>query len=192
MGNIEKAARKQRRRRNLQKTVLGVVAVAGILAIAMVAPNIFQAIPRITGNKYKFAYRAKTAAGRLAQKGLVRFVERGGKKYVEITHKGQRALALEEQKTTLQNQRGRRWDKRWRMVMFDIPERRKSTRNKLRLLMQELGFLRLQDSVWIYPHDCEELIALMKAEMFIGSNVLYAIAEQVENDGWIKRHFRLS
>lgn len=192
MGTLEAAARKQRKRRNLQRAVLTTIGAAGVLAVVMIAPNVFQALPRITGNKYKLGYRARTAAGRLAQKGLVRFIERNGKRYVEITNKGRNTLALEEQRSALHANRHKRWDKQYRLVMFDIPEKRKNTRNRLRMLMNELGFLRLQDSVWVYPHDCEELIALVKAELRVGSDVVYSVAEQIENDGWIKRHFGLS
>lgn len=54
-----------------------------------------------------------------------------------------------------------------------------------------IGFLKLQDSVWIYPYDCEELVALLKADFRIGKDILYVIADSLENDGWIKRHFGL-
>ena len=57
-------------------------------------------------------------------------------------------LQMETEKIAIEK---RRWDRRWRIVIFDIPERRKSVRAKLRRFMQEYGFVRLQDSVWIYP-----------------------------------------
>ena len=69
-------------------------------------------------------------------------------------------LQMETEKITIAKKR--RWDHRWRVVIFDIPERRKSVRVSLRRFMQEYGFVRLQDSVWIYPYDCEDLIALAK------------------------------
>ena len=75
--------------------------------------------------------------------------------------------------------------------MFDIPEKRKKIREHLRFEMQEIGFLRMQDSVWIYPYDCEEFIALLKADMHIGSDVLYAVIEEIENDARIRKHFNL-
>ena len=192
MGKLEIEAAQKRRTRYVQQAVLAAIGIAGILAITMIAPNIFQAFPRVMGNKYKFGYRARTATGRLAQKGLVRFVEKGGKKYVEITDAGRRVLALEEQKMALQTRAKRRWDKRYRMVIFDIPEKRNSVRVQLRRTMRECGFMRLQDSVWVYPYDCEEIISLLKAELGIGKDVLYVIVEQIENDAWVKKHFNLA
>jgi len=158
----------------------------------MVAPNVFQVLPHIMGKqRYKLAFQTKTAMGRLIVKGHVRFVQKKGKKYVEITDAGRRALALEEAKATKLAGAKRKWDKRYRMVIFDIPEQRRGVREQLRRLMRECGFLCIQKSVWLSPYDCEELIALVKAELRIGKDVLYVIVDSVENDGWIKRHFRL-
>ena len=193
MGNLEESAKKRRKKENIQKIVLAAVAVTGALAVAMLAPNIFLAIPGIMGKKrYKLAFQARTAASRLVIKGYVRFVEKNGKKRMEITEAGRHAIALEEQKAALAAQHGKRWDKRWRLVMFDIPQRRRRDRDRLRSEMRACGFLRLQDSVWIFPYDCEELVVLLKADLKIGKDVLYAIVESIENDGWIKKHFGLS
>jgi CRISPR-associated endonuclease Cas2 len=85
----------------------------------------------------------------------------------------------------------KRWDGHWRVVLFDIPERRRGVRNRLRLFMQEYGFVRLQDSVWIYPYDCEDLIALAKANFRIGVDVLYMIVARLERDTYLRKHFGL-
>ncbi|MEK7601507.1 MAG: CRISPR-associated endonuclease Cas2 [Patescibacteria group bacterium] len=191
MGLVESEARMRRRKRNIQSAVLGAVGIAGILAVTMIAPNIFRVLPRIMGDKYKLGYRARTASGRLAKKGLLRFVERGGIRYATITEKGRRALILETAKALHRHRRAPRWDKRYRLVMFDVPQYRRSTRDRLRRLMREYGFLRLQNSVWVYPYDCEELIALIKADLRIGKDVLYVVVESIEHDAWIKKHFNL-
>ena len=75
--------------------------------------------------------------------------------------------------------------------MLDIPEYRRKTRSRLRALMNDFGFLRLQDSVWVSPYDCEDLISLVKAELKVGKDILYAVVDQIENDSWIKKHFGL-
>lgn len=189
---MEQSSKERRRVHYVRQTVLGVVCTAGILAVGMVAPNVFQVLPHIMGKqRYKLAFQTKTAMGRLIVKGHVRFVQKKGKKYVEITDAGRRALALEEAKATKLAGAKRKWDKRYRMVIFDIPEQRRGVREQLRRLMRECGFLCIQKSVWLSPYDCEELIALVKAELRIGKDVLYVIVDSVENDGWIKRHFRL-
>ncbi len=182
----------RKRKHYVRQTVLGVIGTAGILSVAMIAPNVFQVLPHIMGKqRYKLAFQTKTAVGRLAVKGHIRFSMKNGKKCVEITDAGRRALALEEATAARSAGAKRRWDNRYRMVIFDIPERRRGVRERLRRLMSECGFLCIQKSVWISPYDCEELVALVKAELRIGKDALYVIVDSIENDGWIKKHFKL-
>jgi len=192
VGDVEQKAKILRRKNHIQQAILTTLAVSGAVALVALAPALVAAVgmvARQTGGK--FTYRARTAAGRLAQKGMVRFVERNGRKWLEITEQGRRSAELEMHKAKMRL-RKRRWDRRYRLVIFDIPEERKTVRRHLRLLMRECGFLRVQDSVWLYPHDCEELVTLIKAELRTGKDVLYTVVESIENDKWIKAHFGLS
>lgn len=190
MGKLETESHKRRRKQNVQHAVLAAAGIAGLLAWAALAPNTLQLLRYLPKEKYKLGYRARTAAGRLVTKGQAQWIERGGKKYLRLTEAGRRALAFEQAKVTLTNQK-KKWDGRWRMVVFDIPERRRCIRIRLRAHMSEIGFVRLQDSVWVYPYDCEDFIALLKAELKIGKDVLYAIADTIEHDRTIRSHFRL-
>src|SRR3989344_421646 len=187
MGKLEEEARWDRRKGYLQDAVLGTVAVAGILAVAMIAPNTLQLLGGMGGRKRRFGEQARTALGRLADKGLVTFEKRDGKSFARITLAGQKELALQEQMAALRIKKRKRWDKRYRVVIFDVPEHRRAIRNSLRNTMRSAGFLQLQQSVWVYPHDCEDLIALLKADLHIGKDVLYLIVEKIERDAWIKK-----
>ncbi|MBI4088077.1 CRISPR-associated endonuclease Cas2 [Candidatus Kaiserbacteria bacterium] len=193
MGELEKEARYERRKGYLQQAVLSSIAIGGILALAMVAPNSLRLLDGLGSRKRRYAEQARSAVGRLAAKGHVKFVNVNGRKYVRITKAGRKALDEADRQAQLHTKprKPRRWDKRWRLLVFDIPESRKITRNRLRKLVRSLGFLRLQDSVWVYPYDCEELVILIKADLRIGKDVLYAIVEKIENDAWIRRQFRL-
>jgi DNA-binding transcriptional regulator PaaX len=192
MGELETRARKKRRKDFLQRAVLTTIGVAGILAVMAVAPNTLQLLGRFGRKQHQFAYQTKSVLRRLAEKGHVRFVHKGGTRYVEITEAGKRAVEIDIRLGAQKKQRPRRWDKRWRLVMFDIPDKRKKMRDHLRRTMAEAGFSRLQDSVWIFPYDCEELIRLLKIDMHFGNDVRYAIVESLENDTALKQHFRLT
>ena len=52
--------------------------------------------------------------------------------------------------------------------------------------------MKLQNSVWIYPHDCEDLISLMKTDFMIGKDLLYMIVEKLENDWLLRKTFKLN
>ena len=75
--------------------------------------------------------------------------------------------------------------------MFDIKENRRGTRTLLRQTLDRLGFVKLQNSVWIFPYDCEELVIMMKSNLFLGKDVLYMTVDNLENDMWLKEIFGL-
>lgn len=191
MGVVEQSAKKERRWGAFQ-TALLYAALAGVMVAtgAAPSPNLFSKYFRRYKKGARFTYQAKTALGRLAAKGLVIFEEfDDGKRYARITEKGKRILRMETERVVMTKKR--KWDKRWRIVIFDIPERRKRVRDRLRQFMNSYGFARLQDSVWIYPYDCEDLIALAKTEFHIGADVLYMVVERLERDKYFREHFTL-
>lgn len=191
MGVVEKEAKKIRRLRTFQKAML-VAVLAGVMVATGAAPSpvLFLKYFREHKKGARFNYRAKTALGRLKAKGLITFEKRDGKRYARITETGEQMLEMESLRERSM-MKPKRWDGRWRVVIFDIPERRRSVRNGLRLFMKRYGFVRLQDSVWIYPYDCEDLIALAKANFKIGFDVMYMIVEQLERDKYLREHFGL-
>ncbi len=191
MGKMEQKARSERRWGTFQKAMLTAVVLGSVVVVAATIPNAAQLLRFFPGYKKgaRFNYQTKTALGRLAAKGLITFVEEDGKRYARITEKGERILQMETERTAIAKKR--KWDRRWRVVIFDVPEKRKSVRASLRRFMGEYGFVRLQDSVWIYPYDCEDLIALAKTNFRIGADVLYMIVEQLERDKHLREHFLL-
>ena len=181
-----------RRRGYLKNALLASVAISGVVLVAAIAPNALAQLRYLPAMKRaQLRYRAKTTLGRLAVQGLIEFEKKDGKSYARITPEGQKVLLLEQHKASLRNVKKRRWDKRWRMIIFDIPERRRRTRDRLRITMSELGFVHLQDSVWVYPYDCEDLMALLKADLKIGVAVLYMVVEHIENDKHLRAQFAL-
>lgn len=51
-----------------------------------------------------------------------------------------------------------RWDQKWRLVMYDIPETKKALREALRAKLKELGFHEWQKSVFVHPYPCQNEI----------------------------------
>ena len=80
---------------------------------------------------------------------------------------------------------------RWRVVIFDIPENRRGSRDLFRKTLRAAGFVQLQQSVWVYPYDCEDLIILLKADLKVGRGIVYMIVEKIENDKWLRERFSL-
>lgn len=181
------------RNTKIQKAVLQSLAAVGILSVALLAPNALQILKLFDkgkSSKHTRKYTIHTALGRLTAAGLVQFVNTNKGKFARLTPKGEERLRLAEA-IDFKIKKPKKWDKKWRLIIFDIKEEQKSTRNKVRWTLRQIGFERLQDSVWVYPYDCEDLIALLKADFKIGKDVLYIIADKIENDGFLKKVYNL-
>ncbi len=187
MGEIEEKNKKIVRRTKIQETILRVVASGGRVDAVSIQNLILESFldidltppPRI--NEV-----VKTAANRLGNNGLLKF-ESG---HYVITTAGEKLLE-NWRGDRYQIKRPPKWDRKWRIIIFDIPERRKKIRDEIRIILTNSGFQRLQDSVWVYPYDCENIIGLLKIDYGIGREMLYIIADQIENDKYLRMDFDL-
>ena len=190
---IEADARKVRLRTNIQHVLLHTIAGVGVLSVALLAPNALRVLAMFDGGKRRLQ-NPKYLFGSAFEKLLLRkmiVIEQGKNgKYVRLTTEGEHALAKMLARKP-DSRVLRRWDKRWRMVTYDISESRRAIRARLQELLRTFGFFRLQNSVWVYPHDCEALVILLKTDFKIGTEVLYAVVEKIENDQHLREHFRL-
>ncbi|OIO33153.1 MAG: CRISPR-associated endonuclease Cas2 [Candidatus Yonathbacteria bacterium CG_4_10_14_3_um_filter_47_65] len=174
----------------IEKMVLGVVGAVGVIALVLVAPGIGPMFRLFGVQKKKYPSRyINSAIGRLKEKGYIVFEKKGGKKFIRLTKKGEVEFIKYHQGKVLPSP-PKKWDKRWRIIIFDIPEKKRSLRDKVRENIAAFGFVRLQNSVWVYPYDCEELIIMLKAEYKIGKDLLYIVAEKIEYDQMLKKQFQ--
>jgi len=193
MGILEKEIKVTDKRKNIQKIILSTIYAVGILSVVAVAPNIFSVIRQLEGSrsrKKSLKYSINASFTRLREKGLIEIIEINGKKVARITSKGENKLDFLD-RHNFKLKIPKKWDGRWRVVIFDIKESRRKTRFLLRKTLSEIGFIRLQNSVWLYPYDCEDLISLLKADFKIGKDVLYMIVEKLENDWHLRKTFNL-
>ncbi|TSD05091.1 MAG: phenylacetic acid degradation operon negative regulatory protein [Parcubacteria group bacterium Greene0714_7] len=190
MGKIEQALKGKIRRTKVNSAIINAVALTGTLAVASVAPNVLGAL-----GKMKFLnqrrYQVKESFSRMIREGYIVLEKRNGTSYASLTPKGER-FAMLVHEGALTPKKPKQWDGKWRVLVFDIEEKRRGLRDKMRMALINLGFVRLQNSVWAYPYDCEDLIILIKADLKMGQEVLYIIADTIENDGALRRRFGLS
>ena len=128
-------------------------------------------------------YRARRE---LANKGLISY-QNG---FWRITERGKAELKHKEI-TSGKLSHPDKWDKKWRILIFDIREEKKQLREKIRRTLVAMGFRHLQDSVWIFPYNCEDFVALLKADFKIGRELVYIIADAVESDIELRKLFGL-
>ncbi|MBI2451357.1 MAG: hypothetical protein HYV52_03465 [Parcubacteria group bacterium] len=83
------------------------------------------------------------------------------------------------------------WDKKWRIILFDIPENRKKIREALRFHLQRLGFRQLQKSVFVYPYPCDDEVDFLIEFYQIKSFVRKMFAVSIDNELYFKQKFSL-
>lgn len=105
-----------------------------------------------------------------------------------LTYKGHKK-ALIYKLDEMKIERPRKWDKKWRIVLFDIPERNRMIRDIFRFRLKKLGFYEFQKSVFVYPFQCrdeiEYCIELYNARKF----VRFIEANFIDNELDIKNKF---
>ncbi|OGZ75837.1 MAG: hypothetical protein A3G45_01360 [Candidatus Staskawiczbacteria bacterium RIFCSPLOWO2_12_FULL_37_15] len=112
-----------------------------------------------------------------------------GSVIVLLSEKG-RLRALNAKFKQLNNKK-EAWDKKWRMVAFDIPNTHRKGRNALRYRLKTAGFRELQESVFIFPYDCEQeirdFIKLFKLE----SHIRFGLLDFVDGQDYFIKAFKL-
>ena len=86
----------------------------------------------------------------LKKKGYIKIKNLKEKRGVIITKKGINKVLVAKIKS---KERKRRNDKKWQMIIFDIPEKKRHLRDLLRENLHFLGYRMLQQSIWVCPYN---------------------------------------
>ena len=84
-----------------------------------------------------------------------------------------------------------KWDKKWRVVLFDIPDKLKKAREIFRIHLKNLDFFKLQESVFVHPYDCQDEIDYIVEFYNLRKFVRFIVADSVDNELHLKKHFNL-
>jgi len=185
---------KRKQRVPMKNILLRSLAVAGVLSIALMAPKVTRLLKefdRPAKNRARLYGRIAQGLARLERAGLVTVQGAYKDRRVKLTEKGREAIRqIEFREYRIPEPAF--WDGKWRVLVFDVKERRRSVRAQLRRLLQGQGFFRLQDSVWIYPYSCDEFVSLVRAHLKSGVGEMRAfVAEALESDKPLREHFRI-
>lgn len=177
---------------DVAKDILTIIHLGNLLTPAMFNPDRL----RQTVHKYWRLSRHSPSQLRrslkyLVNHQLIRVKDEEGFKVFALTNKGSRKVTrfeLEDMAISIPL----KWDGKWRLVLFDIPETKKSARNTLSLTLRSLGLYKLQDSVWVHPYPLEKAIATLRHALDLSDHIRLIVADSIENDQQLKEHFHLS
>lgn len=131
-------------------------------------------------NGINYLYRSKFIDKDIDKNGLM----------LSLTEKG-KLKALNYQLYNIKNKK-EKWDGRWRMVAFDIPEKYKRGRDALRQRLKNIGFCELQKSIFVTPYNCKKEMMLLIEFSKLDKYVRFGVLEFIDNENYFKKVFKLS
>ena len=133
----------------------------------------------------------REAIKRLYQSKLIDYREnKDGSASLILTDNGKdRILRYEIDKIEIK--KPTHWDNLWRMVIFDIPEDKKSGRNALNAKLKELGFYPMQKSVFVHPYECKDEIDFITELFELTPYVRFLRVKDIDVELHLKEIFRL-
>lgn len=116
----------------------------------------------------------------LSDTGLVETHHSGRQTYASLTKDGKRKLhsiSLESDAALVDPN----WDGKWRIVMLDLPEDRKTEREGLRYLLKKAGFVCLKNAVWISPQPFEHLFMNIKKDLDLTTEIMIFVTDTLDS-----------
>ncbi|OGD56503.1 hypothetical protein A2V71_02360 [Candidatus Berkelbacteria bacterium RBG_13_40_8] len=155
-----------------------------LIALTSPSPKLPKAILKIIQEKGP-GYLSKMLK-KLENKNVIYL---GGEK-VRLTKRGRELFKL----INLQNMeilKPKKWDKIWRLVSYDIPDISKKKRDWFRETLENLDFEKIQESLYVYPHECKEEIAVIARNLGVTSEVLYMTTDHLPSQEKMVNKFGL-
>ena len=107
-----------------------------------------------------------------------------------LSHKGKR-LVNQKAMENLRPPAPATWDKKWRLILFDIPEKFKKNRNSFAVGLKRMGFVQIQKSCFAFPFPCLDEVEVLADFHEVRPFVTFLVAESLEGSKILARQFKL-
>lgn len=179
----------------LTKTILAALLTGAAIFVALSSPQGTRRLLKGLGYELKKGRERErflwTIAYLRRRKYISQHYAKDGTVKIVLTEEGKKR-ALRYNLDTLALPRAKHWDGKWRIIAFDIPEKKKTGRHALTDQLKKLGCVMLQKSLWAWPYECKDEIDFI-AEMFeIGPYVHYIVADSITSEKFLKYRFKLA
>jgi DNA-binding transcriptional regulator PaaX len=184
---------------NASKIILAIIASAGMVTLAAVAPNIFIALDKLYKlkglrlNKREKEIKAAHSFYYLKKSGLIKFT--GDKKGISLFlsslgQKKMEQIGFE----ALSVFKPKKWDGKWWQVAADIPTKGyRSGADALRQKLKQMGFCPLQRTLWFYPYDPRKQVEIVAEHYGISRfvTVMEISRMDLQDEKVLKKYFNL-
>lgn len=175
-----------------QKKVLLLLAGGIGLGLAYSPRGYFKIIKEVSNEWRKINQIAlKRAIKSLYRSRLIKRVDNDDGSTTMILSERGKKKAITFNLDTMKIKEPEKWDKLWRVVLFDIPERKKPAREALRETIKRLGFHEYQKSVFIFPYPCQKELDYVIEFFELRPYVRVMIVKSFDNELHLKDVFSL-
>lgn len=175
--------------------ILKLLAAGTFVSTVLLAPNAVQALDKPFAHLFKkLDKRAREREIRrilayMKSRGLIKLTADNYEHGIVLTEKGKRR-AEHADFVRLEIAKPKKWDKHWRLVLFDIPERSRKERVSFTRKLRQLGFQQLQQSAWVHPYPCREEIEIVTHYYGLSRYVSYLETNGIDNQQRLLERFK--
>ena len=190
MNKETRSIRNKYSRGELAKDILKGLALGGLIVSSFALPNLPQIFNLFGVDSSKDRFKVRRSINKLQKKKLVVIYEKDGMDVVEITKEGEKKILkykLEEMKIL----RPKKWDGKWRIIIFDIPEKFKKARNALSKKISDMEIYPLQKSVFVCPFSCRDEIDFIGEFFNVRKYIYYIEADKVGKDKTLRDFYNI-
>lgn len=168
-----------------EKEIIKIIGVSALVLVSLSSPNSPNALKRI------FKMRGQKGFDKLLKhlenKNIIYL---GGEK-VKLTQKGRNLLKIIRLQE-IKIEKPEKWNQIWHLVAYDIPNTRKKERDWFRRIIEKLGFYQIQESLWVFPYECKEEIAIISQDLSISPFVITMNTSNLPNQTKMLKYFSLN
>lgn len=137
--------------------------------------------------------KVKRVLKNLEKRDLITLSEKNGEVHIRLRSGFTPILLKYSLKPLLElKKKKKKWDGKWFLVFFDVPIKQNNKRTHLRNFLKYIGFYPYQQSVYIFPYECEKEVGLIKKIVEGAKYMSYVIAEKIEMERQVKTYFGLT
>lgn len=181
---------KRHNRGELAKNILRAIAGTAFVVGSLVLPQLPIMYKMFNVENRREREKIRLAINRLENKKYVKKYKKDGVDIIEITENGRKEV-LKYKLDEIKIKEQKRWDGTWRIIMFDIPEKKKVARDGLTLKLIKMGCCPIQKSVFVTPYECEKEIKFIGEYFNVSKHIIFIETRKISNEDSLMDEFEL-
>lgn len=167
-----------------EKEIIKLIGLGVLVVGSLALPNLALAIkPFLNDRKDN---ELKKIWQRLINKKVI---DLGGEK-ITLSAKG-KEIYKEIQFHDIELTKPDRWDGIWRLISYDVPQVQNHDRDNFRLTLKRWGFHQIQASLWVFPYECREEVAIAAEFYHVAPFVIIMTTDVLPEEERVEEIFSL-